>query len=132
MEQTAGKEVPQQQEAFEFEAYQHPPAIPCEPVPFCPPMMPVFFMPCPPMPHFNPYGMHGYAAGISNDASYACRWRLRLWGNQNQSGPMQATFNPVPMGFNEMQYEGGHQQFQDDALSAGTDCKSDESARTCT
>lgn len=58
MEQTAGKEVPQQQEAFEFEAYQHPPAIPCEPVPFCPPMMPVFFMPCPPMPHFNPYGMH--------------------------------------------------------------------------
>lgn len=113
MEQPAGKEVPQQQEAFEFEAYQHPPAIPCEPVPFCPPMMPVFFMPCPPMPHFNPYGMHpGMQQGFPMMPPMHAGGDCGCGGNQNQSGPMQATFNPVPMGFNEMQYEGGHQQFQ--------------------
>ncbi|WP_077603160.1 SafA/ExsA family spore coat assembly protein [Oceanobacillus sojae] len=113
-QQPAGKEVPQQQqEAFEFEAYQQPAAIPCEPVPFCPPMMPIFFMPCPPMPHYNPYGVHpGMQQGFPMMPPMHSGGDCGCGENQNQSGPMQAVFNPAPMGFNEMQYEDVNQQFQ--------------------
>lgn len=113
-QQPAGKEMPQQQqEAFEFEAYQQPTAIPCEPVPFCPPMMPIFFMPCPPMPHYNPYGVHpGMQQGFPMMPPMHSGGDCDCGGNQNQSGPMQAVFNPAPMGFNEMQYEDVNQQFQ--------------------
>lgn len=113
-QQPAGKEMPQQQqEAFEFEAYQQPTAIPCEPVPFCPPMMPIFFMPCPPMPHYNPYGVHpGMQQGFPMMPPMHSGGDCGCGGNQNQSGPMQAVFNPAPMGFNEMQYEDVNQQFQ--------------------
>ncbi|GGP13675.1 SafA/ExsA family spore coat assembly protein [Oceanobacillus neutriphilus] len=110
----AGKEVPQQQqEAFEFEAYQQLPAMPCEPVPFCPPMMPVFFMPCPPMPHFNPYGVQpGMQQGFPMMPPMHSGGDCGCGGNQNQTGLMQSAFNLAPMGFNEMQYEDVNQQLQ--------------------
>lgn len=115
MEQQASKEIPQQQqEAIEFEAYQHPPAIPCEPVAFYPPMMPLFYMPCPPMPSYNPYGVQpGMQQGFPMMPPMAPMGDCGC-GNQNQSGQMQAVFNPappMPAGLNEMQYGDVNQQF---------------------
>ncbi|GIO21800.1 SafA/ExsA family spore coat assembly protein [Oceanobacillus sp. J11TS1] len=98
----------QQQSLCECETQQQQ-LMPCEPVPFCPPMMPVFYMPCPPMP-YDPYAVqpgmqHGFPMmPPMGDCGCGC-------GGPNQFQPMHAPFNPFAAGFNEGHYEGMNQQY---------------------
>ncbi|WP_143833220.1 SafA/ExsA family spore coat assembly protein [Oceanobacillus timonensis] len=103
-------EQPQHQGAFDCETYQQPAEMPCEPVAFIPPMMPVFYMPCPPMPQMHPYpvqpGMQQSFPMMPPAGDCGC-------GGQSYVQPAQSHFQQMPAGFYEDPFGMPNQQFQE-------------------
>ncbi|MEF3328120.1 SafA/ExsA family spore coat assembly protein [Oceanobacillus oncorhynchi] len=104
----------QQQPVFDFDSYQQPAAMPCEPMPFLPQMMPVFYIPCPPMhPPVHPYHPYPVHPGMQHGFSMMPPTGDCGCGGQQPLPPMQGNFAPIPAGFNESQFEAAPQQFQE-------------------
>ncbi|MFD1413995.1 SafA/ExsA family spore coat assembly protein [Oceanobacillus jeddahense] len=114
MEEPQTQPAEQKQPAFDFETYQPPAAMPCEPMPFFPQMIPIFYMPCPPMhpPVHHPHPIH---PGMQQEFPMMPPMGDCGCGSQYQFAPMQGNFNPVPAGFggfSEEQFGATDQQFQ--------------------
>ncbi|MFD1065377.1 SafA/ExsA family spore coat assembly protein [Oceanobacillus locisalsi] len=90
---------------------EQPAEMPCEPIAFIPQMMPVFYMPCPPMPP----QMHPYPVQPAMQQGFPMMPPMGDCGcgGQNYSQQVQGDFYPMPGGFPEGPFGMPEMQFQE-------------------